>query len=159
MSHVRKGGGILETRPFTGHPHSFPSHLIPADCLTLSKTLSVQITIFDHRGCQRKGTEYKGDPSGGQDDEMMVKVSQTQLNIASPAFKELANSVLAVSCFCTPFSNCLSLVWSIASCAGLLGVPCWARGGGRSSALPSPQRTTQIPLRSFWKKRAKICVG
>jgi len=55
------------------------------------------ITIFDHRGCQRKGTEYKGDPSGGQDDEMMVKVSQTQLNIASPAFKELANSVLAAS--------------------------------------------------------------
>ena len=28
---------------------------------------------------------------------MMVKVAQTQLNIASPAFKELANSVLAVS--------------------------------------------------------------
>jgi len=55
------------------------------------------ITIFDHRGCARKGTEYKGEPAGGQDDEMMVKISQTQLNIASPAFKELASSVLAAS--------------------------------------------------------------
>ena len=100
---------FTEPCPFPVHPHSFPSCLIPADCLTLSKPLSLQITIFDHRGCQRKGTEYKGDPSGGQDDEMMVKVSQTQFNIASPAFKELANSVLAVSCFFTPFSICLSL--------------------------------------------------
>ena len=56
-----------------------------------------QITIFDHRGCARKGKEYKGELSGGQDDEMLVKVAQTQLKIDSPAFKELASSVLQVS--------------------------------------------------------------
>ena len=56
-----------------------------------------QVTIFDHRGCARKGVEYKGELVGGQDDEMMVKVQQTQLKIDSPAFKELANVVRAVS--------------------------------------------------------------
>merc|ERR1719183_820079 len=55
------------------------------------------ITIFDHRGCARKGVEYKGELSGGQDDEMLVKVAQTQLKIESPAFKELASSVLQAS--------------------------------------------------------------
>jgi hypothetical protein len=52
---------------------------------------------LDHRGCARKGTEYKGELTGGQDDEMLVKVAQTQLKIDSPAFKELANSVLQAS--------------------------------------------------------------
>ena len=56
-----------------------------------------QITIFDHRGCARKGKEYKGELSGGQDDEMLVKVAQTQLKIESLAFKELASSVLQAS--------------------------------------------------------------
>lgn len=59
--------------------------------------LVIQITIFDHRGCARKGNEYKGELVGGVDDEMLVKVQQTQLKIDSPAFKELANQVLAVS--------------------------------------------------------------
>eukprot|EP00802_Teleaulax_amphioxeia_P016112 Tamp_16222.p3 GENE.Tamp_16222~~Tamp_16222.p3 ORF type:complete len:150 (+),score=37.92 Tamp_16222:435-884(+) len=55
------------------------------------------ITIFDHRGCARKGGEYKGELSGSQDDEMLVKVAQTQLKIDNPAFKELAASVLQAS--------------------------------------------------------------
>ena len=55
------------------------------------------ISIFDHRGCARKGVEYKGELSGGQDDEMLVKVAQTQLKIESPEFKELASSVLQAS--------------------------------------------------------------
>jgi len=60
--------------------------------------LFLQITILDHRGCARSGAEYKGEKSGDQDDEMCVVIKQTQLNVASPAFKELASSVLAVSC-------------------------------------------------------------
>lgn len=57
----------------------------------------VQITIFDHRGCARAPREYKGDKSGDFNDEMCVKVAQTQLKIESPTFKELASSVYAVS--------------------------------------------------------------
>lgn len=59
--------------------------------------MGVQITIFDHRGCARAPKEYKGELSQSQDDEMMVKVAQTQLKVESPAFKELANKVLLVS--------------------------------------------------------------
>ena len=66
----------------------------------------LQITIFDHRGCARVGKEYLGEKSNTQDDEMMVKVAQTQLNIASNAFTELANAVLAVCAVCT-FSRCI----------------------------------------------------
>lgn len=56
-----------------------------------------QITIFDHRGCGRQPREYKGEKSGDNNDEMCVKVAQTQLKIDSPTFKELASSVYAVS--------------------------------------------------------------
>ena len=59
--------------------------------------VNAQITIMDHRGCARKGSEYKGAASGDQDDEMCIVVKQTQLKIDSPAFKELAESVRAVS--------------------------------------------------------------
>eukprot|EP01010_Urceolus_cornutus_P001844 NODE_2417_length_544_cov_138.482828_g1918_i0.p3 GENE.NODE_2417_length_544_cov_138.482828_g1918_i0~~NODE_2417_length_544_cov_138.482828_g1918_i0.p3 ORF type:complete len:144 (+),score=53.34 NODE_2417_length_544_cov_138.482828_g1918_i0:38-469(+) len=62
-----------------------------------AKNFAPVITVFDHRGCARKGAEYKGELSGGQDDEMLVKVAQTQLKIDSPAFKELASSVLQAS--------------------------------------------------------------
>ena len=66
----------------------------------------LQITIFDHRGCARVGKEYLGEKSNTQDDEMMVKVAQTQLNVASNAFTELANAVLAVCAVCA-FSRCI----------------------------------------------------
>ena len=66
----------------------------------------LQITIFDHRGCARVGKEYLGEKSNTQDDEMMVKVAQTQLNVASNAFTELANAVLAVCAVCS-FSKCI----------------------------------------------------
>jgi hypothetical protein len=42
------------------------------------------LTILDHRGCPSTGSEYKGEKSGDQDDEMCVVIKQTQLNIASP---------------------------------------------------------------------------
>jgi len=90
---IRKGAKRLT-------PKTIGSDRMPA------KNFAPVITIFDHRGCQRRNTEYKGDKSGTQEDEMMVKVAQTQLNIASPAFKELANSVLAVSIISFNF-----LVW------------------------------------------------
>ena len=59
--------------------------------------VNAQITIMDHRGCARKGSEYKGAASGDQDDEMCIVVKQTQLKIDSPAFKELASAVQMVS--------------------------------------------------------------
>jgi len=72
-------------------PTDFRAHL-PS-----MRLVCAQITIFDHRGCARKGGEYKGELSGSQDDEMLVKVAQTQLKIDNPAFKELAASVLQAS--------------------------------------------------------------
>jgi hypothetical protein len=62
-----------------------------------AKNYAPVITIFDHRGCARKGAEYKGELTNSYDDEMLVKVAQTQLQIDSPAFKDLASAVLQAS--------------------------------------------------------------
>ena len=94
----------------------------------------MQITILDHRGCARSGAEYKGEKSGDQDDEMCVVIKQTQLNVASPAFKELASTVLAVSSslfFCLIFVGIIlfwhyfiySLVFLVACRFSLLSDP------------------------------------
>merc|ERR1712127_1058531 len=60
-----------------------------------AKNFAPVITIFDHRGCARAPGEYKGEKSGDNNDEMCVKVAQTQLKIDSAAAKELASSVRA----------------------------------------------------------------
>ena len=42
--------------------------------------LAWQITIFDNRGCtQHKNKEYAGPKTGGEDDEMVVKVSNEKI--------------------------------------------------------------------------------
>jgi hypothetical protein len=52
------------------------------------------ITIFDHRGCSRhQNQEYKGKLTGGQDDEMCIKVQTGK--VSTP--KEVADKVLADS--------------------------------------------------------------
>ena len=49
------------------------------------------ITIFDHRGCSRhQNKEYKGTLTGGQDDEMCVKVGTAKI----PFDKDQAEAVL-----------------------------------------------------------------
>ncbi len=38
-----------------------------------------EVTIFDHRGCNRAPKEYKGGKTGGQDDEMLVRVKSVKV--------------------------------------------------------------------------------
>ena len=97
----KKGEDLPSTATGLGRRPRVSTLSSPFSFVSLLRTF--QITIFDHRGCARKGVEYKGELSGGTDDEMCVKVAQTQLKIDSPAAKELATSVLAVSRNLNPF--------------------------------------------------------
>jgi hypothetical protein len=38
-----------------------------------------EVTIFDHRGCNRAPKEYKGGKTGDQDDEMLVRVKSVKV--------------------------------------------------------------------------------
>lgn len=54
------------------------------------KNFAPAIQVFDARGCPRGGGEYTGPSAGGQDDEMMVKVSLTGVKVTeyeAAAFK------------------------------------------------------------------------
>ena len=68
-----------------------------ATSLTMAMDKSARapvITIFDHRGCSRhQNKEYKGTLTGGQDDEMCVKVQTAKI----AADKGVADKVLVES--------------------------------------------------------------
>eukprot|EP00961_Rhodomonas_salina_P173203 2335936-Rhodomonas_salina.2 len=54
------------------------------------------VTVFDHRGCSRAPKEFTGDKTETQDDEMMIKVSFQQVQVAEEeAIRVLQQSLSA----------------------------------------------------------------
>jgi hypothetical protein len=137
----KKGEDLPSTATGLGRRPRVSTLSSPFSFVSLLRTF--QITIFDHRGCARKGVEYKGELSGGTDDEMCVKVAQTQLKIDSPAAKELATSVLAVSRNLNPF--CAS--------GDSAGYPSWF-GPGQLCQLP---RTTKPTGTTSARGQVDVC--
>lgn len=113
-----------------------------------AKNFAPVITIFDHRGCARAPREYKGEKSGDNNDEMCVKVAQTQLKVDSAAAKELASSVRAVS-------RILNL---LCACSDYTAVfPSWS-GSGQLCHL---QGTMKLVVRSgkTGVRKTDVCLG
>eukprot|EP00802_Teleaulax_amphioxeia_P014331 Tamp_14394.p1 GENE.Tamp_14394~~Tamp_14394.p1 ORF type:complete len:151 (-),score=33.08 Tamp_14394:1181-1633(-) len=53
------------------------------------------ISVLDHRGCPRKGTEYQGQRSGDQDDEMCVIVRNPEIKVSDEAGRKYYQEVLS----------------------------------------------------------------
>lgn len=57
------------------------------------KSLAPLVQVFDHRGCPRPRTEYKGKPSGDMNDQMLVSVKMIDVDESYrvsmiPAYKQ-----------------------------------------------------------------------
>ena len=56
--------------------------IVPKTKTFLSSNLyAPEVTIFDHRGCNRAPKEYKGGKTGDQDDEMLVRVKSVKVGL------------------------------------------------------------------------------
>ncbi|EKX32491.1 phycoerythrin alpha subunit 2 [Guillardia theta CCMP2712] len=55
-----------------------------------------EVTIFDHRGCNRAPKEYKGGKTGDQDDEMLVRVKSVKVFCPEAEAAKVLASTLSV---------------------------------------------------------------
>eukprot|EP00277_Geminigera_cryophila_P036906 CAMPEP_0173102152 /NCGR_PEP_ID=MMETSP1102-20130122/37363_1 /TAXON_ID=49646 /ORGANISM="Geminigera sp., Strain Caron Lab Isolate" /LENGTH=149 /DNA_ID=CAMNT_0013996199 /DNA_START=305 /DNA_END=754 /DNA_ORIENTATION=+ len=53
------------------------------------------ISVLDHRGCSRKGTEYTGQRSGGTDDEMCVIVRNPEIKVSDESARKYLQEVIS----------------------------------------------------------------